>query len=79
MALPSEKGDGFPFSLWNMTNQPLAARAAAPDTDHIRGDRRLVDKDQPRRIQGSRAAESSAAALALRLFDVARLHKGFFL
>src|SRR6516164_2846832 len=43
--------DGFPFSLRNLTDQPLAARAAAPDTDHIRGDRRLVDKHQPRRIK----------------------------
>src|SRR6516164_5600725 len=51
MAQPSDKGDGFPFSLRNMTDQPLATRAAAPDTDHIRGDRRLVDKDQPRRIK----------------------------
>jgi len=44
-------GDGFPFSLRNMTDQPLAAGAAAPDTDHVRGDRRLVDKYQPRRIK----------------------------
>jgi hypothetical protein len=44
-------GDGFPFSLRNMTDQPLAARAAAPDTDHVRGDRRLVDKHQSRRIK----------------------------
>src|SRR5499425_824643 len=51
MAQRSDKGDGFPFSLRDMTDQPLAARAAAPDTDHIRGDRRLVDKDQPRRIK----------------------------
>jgi hypothetical protein len=34
-----------------MTDEPLAARATAPDTDHIRGDRRLVDKHQPRRIK----------------------------
>jgi hypothetical protein len=30
---------------------PLAARATTPDTDHIRGDRRFVDKHQPRRIK----------------------------
>jgi hypothetical protein len=29
----------------------MPARAAAPDPDHIRGDRRLVDKHQPRRIK----------------------------
>ena len=51
MAQAGDEGDGFPFSLRNMTDQPLAARAAAPDTDHIRGDRRLVDKHQPRRIK----------------------------
>ena len=51
MAQAGNEGDGFPFSLRNMTDEPLAARAAAPDTDHIRGDRRLVDKHQPRRIK----------------------------
>jgi hypothetical protein len=51
MAQAGDEGDGFPFSLRNMTDQPLAARAAAPDTGHIRGDRRLVDKNQPRRIK----------------------------
>jgi len=51
MAQAGNEGDGFPFSLRNMTDQPLAARAAATDTDHIRGDRRLGDKHQPRRIK----------------------------
>jgi hypothetical protein len=51
MAQAGDEGDGFPFSLRNMTDQPLAARATASDTDHIRGDRRLVDKYQPRRIK----------------------------
>ena len=44
-------GNGFPFSLRNMADQPLAALAAAPDTDHVRGDRRLVEKYQSRRIK----------------------------
>jgi hypothetical protein len=51
MPQPGNARDRFPFSLRNMTDQPLAARAAAPDTDHVRGDRRLVDKHQPRRIK----------------------------
>jgi hypothetical protein len=51
MAQAGNEGDGFPFSLRNMADEPLAPRAAAPDADHIRGDRRLVDKDQPRRIK----------------------------
>jgi len=29
MAQAGDEGDGFPFSLRNMTDQPLAARAAA--------------------------------------------------
>jgi hypothetical protein len=51
MAQAGDEGDGFPFSLRNMTDQQLAARAAAPNTDHVRGDRRLVDKHQSRRIK----------------------------
>ena len=51
MAQAGDEGDGFPFSLRNITDQPLAALAAAANTDHIRGDRRLVDKHQPRRIK----------------------------
>jgi hypothetical protein len=64
MAQAGDEGDGFPFSLRNMTDQPLAARAAAADTDHIRGDRRLVDKHQSRRIKEPFAAESNVGARA---------------
>jgi hypothetical protein len=38
MMQAGDEGDGFPLSLRNMTDQPLAARAAAPDTDHTRRD-----------------------------------------
>jgi hypothetical protein len=51
VAQGANEGDGFLFSLRNITDEPLAARAAAPDTDHIGGDCRLVDKHQPRRIK----------------------------
>src|SRR5262249_3712292 len=63
MAQAGNEGDGFPVSLRNRTDQPLATRAAAPDTDHIRGDRRLVDKDQPRRIKGALLLNPTSARL----------------
>jgi hypothetical protein len=51
MAQAANERDRFPFSLRDITDEPLATRAAAPHTDHIGGDCRLVDKHQPRRIK----------------------------
>ena len=34
-----------------MADQPLATPAAASETDHVDGDRGLIDKDQSRRIK----------------------------
>ena len=43
--------DRLPCSLRNVADQSLATRAAASETDHINGDRGLIDKDQSRRIK----------------------------
>jgi hypothetical protein len=60
-------GDGFPFSLRNMTDQPLAARAAAPDRTMfvvITISSRIPASS----YQESLADESGPGALALRFF-----------
>ena len=43
--------DRLPCSLRNVADQSLATRAAASETDHVDGDRGLIDKDQSRRIK----------------------------
>jgi hypothetical protein len=43
--------DRLPFSLRNVADQSLATRATSPETDHIDGDRGLIDKYQSRRIK----------------------------
>lgn len=47
----SHERDRLPCSLRNVADQSLAARATAPEAYHIDGDRRLIDKDQSRRIK----------------------------
>src|SRR5262249_22631592 len=47
----SYERDRLPCSLRNVADQSLATRAAASETDHVDGDRGLIDKDQSRRIK----------------------------
>ena len=51
VAQGSYERDRLPCSLRNVADQSLATRAAASETDHIDGDRGLIDKGQSRRIK----------------------------
>lgn len=51
MPQSSHERDRLPCSLRNVADQSLTTRATAPEADHVDGDRRLIDKDQSRRIK----------------------------
>ena len=47
----SHEGDRLPFSLRNVTDESLAARAPPAETDHIDAGRSLIDEHQSRGIK----------------------------
>src|SRR5215204_4282919 len=61
------EGDRFPNPAWGAADQLDAAWAATIEPHHIRGDRSLIDKDQPGGIKQCLALGSSAGAPAPRL------------
>lgn len=60
-AQAGHKGDGFPMTVRRVIDQPLAARATAANPYHRGVGRRLVDKDQPCRLEHPLLAHPASA------------------